>query len=335
MEARSPRKALIVLDYLFTEELAEICLAPLVANGWEIDRVTWELSDIEEQRTQVRRLENEGPADTDTIPALSEVHDYEIIITQFAPISRRAIENGKNLKLIAINRAGIQNLDAAAAKDRNVEIFNVPGRNTNAVAEHTVGLMLAHLRYIAKAHASLKQDFWMEHFEGAGPRELQEVSVGIIGYGLIGRRVHEMLTPFRPAINVYDPFIQDAPAGASLMDLDTLLAQSDVVTVHVPLNDHTRGLIGARELSIMKPDAILVNTARAEIVDQEALRQAISSGELRGAALDVFDSEPLSASDPLISTSSTTVTPHLAGTTRQAFVQGPIWIAERLAKVTG
>lgn len=333
MESSAPRKALIVLDYLFTEELAEICIAPLLEAGWQVDRVHWDLKDIEDQRTEVRRLENEGPSDSDTLAPMDAEYDYELVITQFAPISKRAMANGKNLKLIAINRAGIQNLDSAAAKELGIEIFNVPGRNTNAVAEHTVGLMLAHLRYIAKAHASLKQDVWMEDFDGPGPRELQEVSVGIIGYGLIGKRVHELLTPFRSKINIFDPFVKEAPSGANLMDLETLMKESDVVTVHVPLNDHTRGMVGKKEIAMMKSGSIIVNTARAEIVDQTALREAVADGTLSGAALDVFDSEPLPASDPLIATPSTTVTPHLAGTTRQAFVQGPIWIGERMAQI--
>lgn len=333
MSPSAGRKALIVLDHLFTEELADIASKPLVDAGWIVDRAHWPVDTIEEQRTEIRRLENEGPADSDTFAPLDEQYDYEIIITQFAPISARAISNGGALKLIAINRAGIQNLDAQAAKDAGVEIFNVPGRNTNAVAEHTVGLMLAHLRFIATAHAALKAGDWMEDFPAPGPRELAEVTVGIVGYGHIGRRVHDLLKPFGSGINIYDPFVSEVDEGANLVNLEQLMRESDVVTVHVPLSDATRDLIDATQIAMMKPGSIIVNTARAEIVNQKALREAISSGALWGAALDVFDTEPLDKDDVLVTSGSTTITPHLAGTTRQAFVQGPIWIGERMADI--
>jgi D-3-phosphoglycerate dehydrogenase len=329
-----PRKALIVLDHLFTAELADLASGPLVAAGWSVERTMWKVDSIETQRSEIRRLENEGPSDSDTIEPLDKPHDFEVIITQFAPISAAAIANGSNLKLIAINRAGTQNLALQASADAGVEIFKVPGRNTNAVAEHTIGLMLAHLRFIATAHSELKKGNWQEDFQAPGPRELAEVQVGIIGYGLIGKRVHALLKPFGSKIAIFDPFLEQAPEGAELVSLDELVSTSDVVTVHVPLSESTRDLIGAREIAMMKPGSIIVNTARAEIVNQAALRNAIADGSLSGAALDVFDSEPIAADDVLVLASSTTITPHLAGTTRQAFVQGPIWIGQRMQELT-
>lgn len=327
------RKAIIVLDHLFTEELADIASAPLVAAGWVVDRVMWPVETIETQRTEIRRLENEGPRDSDVIPLLDKPYDYEVIITQFAPISALSIANGSNLKLIAINRAGTQNLALDAASTSGVEIFSVPGRNTNAVAEHTIGMMLSHLRFIARAHSALKDGIWMEEFPAPGPRELAEVQVGIVGYGLIGKRVHSLLKPFGSKVVIFDPFLKQAPEGAELKTLDELVTTSDVVTVHVPLTDSTRDLIDAREIALMKPGSIIVNTARAEIVNQSALREAIANGTLSGAALDVFDTEPIATDDVFVTATTTTITPHLAGTTRQAFVQGPIWIGERMEKL--
>ncbi len=328
-----PRKALILLDHLFTAELADIAAAPLLADGWQVERAMWPIASIETQRTEIRRLENDGPSESDTFFPLNQTHDFEVIITQFAPISSRAIAYGTNLHLIAINRAGIQNLASDSAAAAGIEVFSVPGRNTNAVAEHTVGLMLARLRFIAHAHSELKKGRWLEEFAAPGPRELAEVQVGIIGYGLIGKRVHNLLKAFGSKIAVFDPYLAASPDGADLVSLETLLSTSDVVTVHVPLNEATRDLISAREIALMKRGSIIVNTARAEIVNQSALREAISNGSLSGAALDVFDSEPIAADDILVLAESTTITPHLAGTTRQAFVQGPIWIAERMEKL--
>ena len=156
------------------------------------------------------------------------------------------------------------------------------------------------------------------------------MTVGIVGYGHIGRRVHELLRPFGSQVLIFDPFLSSGPTDAKLVGLDELLQGSDVVTIHVPLTESTRGLVGERELGLMRPTAIIVNTARAEIVDQAALRTAVTSGGIAGAALDVFDSEPLGPQDPFVTSERTTITPHLAGTTRQAFRQGPIWIGERM-----
>ncbi|MGI9616379.1 MAG: NAD(P)-dependent oxidoreductase [Acidimicrobiales bacterium] len=326
-------RALVVVDQIFNQELADVAVAPLVTAGWDVDRVEWEVGTIENQRAEVRRLENEGPSPEDTLPSLDRRHDYQVIITQFAPINRSALANGNRLRLVAVNRSGLQNVDAATAVNRGIEVFNVPGRNASAVAEHTVALMMTHLRFIATSHAALKQGTWTERFPEPGPRELAEVTVGIVGYGQIGRRVHELLRPFRSRIQIFDPYLDASPADADMMDLDNLLSTSDVVTIHVPLSDQTRDLIGRPELARLKPTSILVNTARAEIVNQGALRDALSSGQLGGAALDVFETEPISANDVLVRSDRTTLTPHLAGTTRQALVQGPLWIAEHLARL--
>jgi len=295
--ATSPKQALIITDFLFTDELAEICAAPLVEAGWQVDFRRWDLPSIEAQRGATRRLENNGPGAVACIAELDRPHDYSIVVTQFAPISTSAIGNGRTLKLIAVNRSGLQNIAVDAAQQTGVEVFNVPGRNANAVAEHTLALMLAQLRFVATSHAALKAGIWTEDFPAPGPRELAEVAIGIIGYGQIGRRLHELLRPFNSTVRVHDPFLDGDIADAELVDLEDLLVESDVVTMHVPLNEATRSMVGDGELALMKPSAILVNTARAELVDQAALRRALTDNTIGGAALDVFDQEPLDAND--------------------------------------
>lgn len=325
-------RALVITDHLFTDELADLAMAPLEDAGWSVERVAWAIGTIEDQRAASRTIENEGPNALPGPDALATVHDYRVVVTQFAPVGATSIANGRGLELIAINRAGLQNLDVAAAADRGIEVFNVPGRNANAVAEHTVGLMIAHLRSIAAAHAALKRGDWLEEFGGPGPRELAEVEVGLVGLGRIGTRVAELLAPFGCVVRAYDPHVDPSEVALDLelVDLDALMARSDVVSIHVPLSDETRGLVTAGHLGLLGPTGVLVNTARAEVVDQAALRQAVQQGTIAGAALDVFDTEPLPADDPLVTSPRTTLTPHLAGTTRQAFRQGPIWIADRL-----
>lgn len=325
-------RALVITDHLFDDELADLAVAPLDAAGWAVDRVAWAIGSIEDQRAASRRIENEGPNALPCLDPLAAEHDYRVVVTQFAPVGSTSIANGRRLELIAINRAGLQNLDVSAAHERGVEVFNVPGRNANAVAEHTVGLMITHLRSIATAHAALKRGAWLEEFGEPGPRELAEVEVGLVGLGQIGTRVAELLAPFGCPVRAYDPHVDPAAVASEieLVDMDTLMERSDVVSIHVPLSDETRGLVTADHLGLLGPTGVLVNTARAEVVDQAALRRAVQQGTIAGAALDVFDTEPLPADDPLVTSPRTTLTPHLAGTTRQAFRQGPIWIADRL-----
>lgn len=141
------------------------------------------------------------------------------------------------------------------------------------------------------------------------------------------------MRPFGSRIQIFDPYLDEAPADVEKLSLDQLLATSDVVTIHTPLTEATRDLIGRRELGLVQRSAILVNTARAGIVNQAALREALVDGKLAGAALDVFDNEPLDADDELVRSDRTTLTPHLAGTTRAAFTEGPRRIAEHLRRL--
>ncbi len=223
------------------------------------------------------------------------------------------------LKLVAVSRGGPVNIDLAAARARGVRVVNTPGRNAGAVAEFTIGAILAETRLIRAGHESLRAGEWRGDLYRADRtgRELSEMTVGVIGYGQIGRRVVRLLKAFGCRIMVADPYVQlsaaDRADGVALVRLDTLLAQSDVVTLHARVTPETAGFIGRAQFAAMRPGAVFVNTARGPMVDYDALYDALVSHRLGGAMLETFAVEPVPPDWPLLRLSNVTLTPHIAG----------------------
>ena len=175
---------------------------------------------------------------------------------------------------------------------------------------------------------------WRREFaNGMTIPELNEKTVGLVGYGAIGRLVAHYLEAFGSRIIAFDPYCLDDPAPAQLVDLPTLVKQSDVVSLHARLSEETHHLIGAAELAMMKPTAVLVNTARSGLVDEKALVETLREKRIMGAALDVFDDEPLPADSPMLKLDNVTITPHLAGSTIDAFLNSPKMMAGHLANM--
>ena len=242
-----------------------------------------------------------------------------ILVTHVAPVSRGILRALPDLEMIAVARGGPVNVDVAAVRERGVRLVNTPGRNASAVAEFTIGAIIAETRNIARGHAALKRGAWRGELYRADVqrRELSAMTVGIVGYSAIGTRVAALLRGFGSRILVTDPYTDltpdDVRYGARMVALDELLACSDVVTLHARLTPETRGMIDAHALARMKSGAVLVNTARGPMVDENALHDALARGQLSGAVLDTFDIEPLPAGSALLRLDSVTVTPHIAG----------------------
>ena len=212
----------------------------------------------------------------------------------------------------------MDNVDRDAARELGIEVRNTPAANAVSVAELAMGLLLAFERGIAPAAEALRAGRW-EKNRPLG-RELAGRRLGLIGFGRIGREMALRARAFDMEVWAHDPVLVTWPAGfewAHSATLDQLLPAADVVSLHVPLTTETRGLLGARELSRMKADALLINTARGGLVDEEALHQALVAGRLRGAILDVFASEPPGA-HPLLQLPQVLATPHLGAGTRDA-----------------
>lgn len=247
------------------------------------------------------------------------VGDAEILITQLAPMSRGMLEQLPGLKMIAVSRGGPVNIDMAAARDRGVLVVNTPGRNASAVAEFTIGAILAETRRIRVGHEALRSGTWRGDLYRADTtgRELGEMTVGVIGYGNIGTRVVRLLRAFGARILVCDPYVQlsphDADAGVRHVGLDALLAESDIVTLHPRVTEETRGMMDAEAFARMKPGSLFVNTARGPLCDYDALYQALAEGRLAGAMLETFAIEPVPPDWPLLQLPNVTLTPHIAG----------------------
>jgi D-3-phosphoglycerate dehydrogenase / 2-oxoglutarate reductase len=225
------------------------------------------------------------------------------------------------LMLVASYGAGYDTIDVSACTQSGVGVVNQAGGNAEGVAEHAVGMMLTLLKRIPEAAAAMRGGT-VQRREAFMGRELAHRTVGIIGLGHIGRRVAEIVrTAFGCHVLAYDPYVDALECnvrGAERCSLGRLLVESDIVTVHCPLTAETRYLLGAEQFAAMKPGAIFINTARGSIHDESALHDALSTGRLHGAGLDVWEREPPLASHPLLAHPAVLVSPHTAGVTQES-----------------
>ncbi len=245
--------------------------------------------------------------------------DAEILVTHLAPLSAAIMEQLPDLKFVAVSRGGPVNINMQAARQHGIIVVNTPGRNASAVAEFTIGAILAETRNITKGHDALRRgeyrgDLYRADVTG---RELHEMTVGVVGYGEVGRRVIKFLKAFGCRILVSDPYVQlsaeDLRDGVIQTSFESLLAEADVITLHARVTAETTHMINESTLRKMKPDATLVNTARGPLVDYEALTTVMQEGHLRGAMLETFGIEPVPADWPLLKLPNVTLTPHIAG----------------------
>jgi D-3-phosphoglycerate dehydrogenase / 2-oxoglutarate reductase len=247
------------------------------------------------------------------------IGDATMFVTHLAPVSRAMLEQLPNLKFIAVSRGGPVNIDVQAARDHGVLVVNTPGRNASAVAEFTIGAILAETRLIRSGHEALRAGEWRGDLYRADRtgRELGEMTVGVIGYGAIGHRVVKLLKAFGCKLLVADPYVQitaqDRSDGVEHVALEALLARADVITLHARVTPETTGFIGRDQLARTKKGAIFINTARGPMVDYDALYDALASGQLGGAMLDTFAVEPVPPDWPLLRLPNVTLTPHIAG----------------------
>jgi len=255
-------------------------------------------------------------AEADLLALVPEIDAW--IVRGATKVTRRLIEAATRLRWVARAGAGLDNIDVAAARERGVQVLNVPGANAVAVAELVFGLLLGLLRKIPAADASVRRGEWdKSRFMG---RELRGKTLGIVGLGKIGRAVAQRARGFEMTCVGHDPLIPDADvraAGVEPLALDALLARADIVTLHVPLTPETKGMIGPAQLARMPRGGILVNAARGGLVDEAALLASLESGALSAAALDVFADEPPKAS-PLLSHPRVVLTPHIGAATAEA-----------------
>lgn len=266
------------------------------------------------------------------------VGDAEIFVTHLAPLSGPMMDALPGLRLVAVSRGGPVNIDMAAARARRIKVVNTPGRNASAVAEFTLGAILAETRKIRAGHEALRAGLWRGDLYRADlmGRELSELTIGVVGYGAVGSRVVALLRAFGSTVLVADPYVQlsaaDHAAGVRHVDLDTLLGSADVVTLHARVTSETTGFIGAAAFAAMRPGSLFVNTARGPLVDYDALHAALATGHLGSAALDTFAVEPVPADWPLLALPNVTLSPHMAGASMRTVTYAAEQAAEEVRR---
>jgi D-3-phosphoglycerate dehydrogenase len=310
-------------------------LAPVAARGHQVETLDWRLSGFPELQEINLAVEKGGAAAYRPPPYVFDaVAGADILVTQFCTVPAALLEAAPGLKVVGVLRAGVENVDVPAATARGVLVVNTPGRNADAVADYTVGMIIAEARNLCRAHHALKQGHWLREYPNSGHiPDLPGKTVGIVGLGEIGRKVARRLAGFDVAVLAYDPFVKEAPPGIRMVDLPTLMAEADFVTVHARLTKETQRLVSRDMIGRMKPTAYLVNTARSALVDEEALVEALAEKRIAGAALDVFDHEPPGLDDPLVKLENVTLTPHMAGGSNDAFFNCPKLLAADLGKL--
>jgi D-3-phosphoglycerate dehydrogenase len=255
---------------------------------------------------------------------------HALVVRSQTKVTAEVVERAESLRVIGRAGIGLDNVDVEAATRRGILVVNAPQSNIISAAEHTIALLLAQARNIPQAHAATRAGAWdRERFQGV---ELHGKTLGVVGLGRVGSLVAQRAVAFGMRVVAYDPYVSRDRAralGVELMpNLEALLVQSDFVSVHLPRTPETEGMIGRRELALMKEGARLVNTARGGIVDEEALAEAIRSGHLGGAAVDVFAQEPPPRDHSLFALDRVVVTPHLGASTREAQDKAGVAIAE-------
>lgn len=261
------------------------------------------------------------------------IHDMDAVLHKVGFIDQDVINQQTKLQIIARHGVGLDYLDLPVIGAAGIPVSTTQNANTNAVAEATIGLALSVMRHLNSGEAMLKRDNKWAREKLMG-REIRGSDVGIIGYGRIGRLVAQYYAVFGAHITVYDAF----PAALEncaykTASLEQVLKTSDIVSLHCPLMSETHHLINAERLALMKTDSILINTSRGALVDKVALAEAAKAGDIAGAALDVFDTEPPTFSDALFTCDNILTTPHIAAMTLQAQTAMAVGAAEEIRRV--
>jgi len=265
--------------------------------------------------------------------ALSEADG--LILRNMPYVDDEILSRAPKLKVIGRFGVGVDNVDLDAAKKRGVRVVYTPGANADAVAEHTFALLLGLAKRLLFWHeALLKSEYHLRWTEQSA--EVQGKTLGIVGFGHVGRAVAERAKAFKMRILVYEPFVPPdvvTSFGAESVSLEKLLSQSDFVTLHVPLTDETRGLINRDRVALIKHGAFLINTSRGEVCDLDALYEGLKSSKLAGVALDVFPNEPPDLSHPIFSHPNFIGTPHVASHTPETLNRMALIVVEQVLKV--
>ena len=250
---------------------------------------------------------------------LNNVTNTDAILVRVGVVTKEVMEAAPRLRVVAVHGIGVDRVDCEEAEKRGIVVTNTPLANTTAVAEHTLALIMCLIKKILPSDRLIREGRWRE--AQLRPKQLFSMTVGIIGLGNIGTKVAKRLSSFEARVIAYDPYApldRFEELGVKPVDLETLLKESEVVTIHLPLTRFTKHIIKEPELRMMLEEASIVNTSRGPVIDERALITALRSRWISGAALDVFEEEPPSQENPLLRMQNVILTPHVAGGTNEA-----------------
>lgn len=276
-------------------------------------REPWEI--LERAGLIVEKKHNPEPENEEVVANL--IGDASAVLVGVDKVGETVFSRCPNLKVVSKHGVGVDNIDLEAARRHGVIVTNAPGANSESVADMTFALILAFFRHLPLLIERVKNKEWGSPVLG---EELSEKIIGIVGMGRIGKGVAKRALGFGMKVIFYDPLVEDGGEGCCKVSLEELFARADIVSLHAPLTAETRGMINSSLLSRMKESAVFVNTARGELVDEEALYSLLKEGKIRGAALDVLSTEPPFAS-PLFGLPNVIVTPHVAAHTKEANIK--------------
>lgn len=266
---------------------------------------------------------------------LGAIPDYEaLVVRSETKVTADVLQAGRRLQVVGRAGVGVDNIDVDTATRLGIVVVNAPTGNTFSAAELTIGLMMAMARHIPQAHGLLKQGMWRrQDFVGF---EVRNKILGVIGLGRVGTEVARRAVGLEMKVVAFDPFVTMEHArnlGVEVVTMDELLARSDIITVHTPLTQGTRGLIGPEELKKVKRGVRIINVARGGIVEEDALAKAIEDGTVAGAAVDVFTQEPINPENPLLASNKIILTPHLGASTEEAQTNVAVDVADQVLAV--
>jgi D-3-phosphoglycerate dehydrogenase len=283
----------------------------------------WTFEDLNIEQTffdsrQISLVSNQCKTEAELISLVAEA---DAVITQFAKINAQVISEMKKAKVIVRYGIGVDNVDLAAAHSRNIPVCNIPDYCINEVADHTLAFILATTRQVVPNTNHLHNGKWGLAVPLSAMKTLKELTVGVVGFGRIGREVASRLQAFKCRVLVFDPVVSGAEivkAGAEAASLDQLLEQSDIITTHCPSNEKTRRMFNQETFAKFKSGATFINVGRGDLVDSNALVNALQSGQIGAAALDVFDPEPIPAANPILKLPNVILAAHVASASLSA-----------------
>lgn len=330
-------KILLVGDAMIPPKLFEEPLPRVMGDYIESYAAGYYEEDWGKLQDRRLKVEQQGP-EIEIVPEIIEAEgkDASMLMGLFVPVSTKVMDAMPNLKIAGVCRAGLENVNVEEATKRGVLVFNVMGRNAEAVSDFAVGLLLAESRNIAKAHYSIVNGGWQKEFPNINfIPQIKGKKVGVAGFGYIGRLFAQKMSGWDCEVLVFDPFVDKEvikAAGCTPVDKDTLFKEADYISLHLRMCEATKDFVSAEQFGMMKETAVLINTSRAGLVNQDALVDALSNNKIAGAGIDVFPNEPVSQSNPLIKMDNVTLTTHIAGTTTETLTKSPELLMEDVVR---